>query len=208
MLGRLQRSDPNDYSFLLHGSDGFVYKRAERMSHLKAVADKCKGALLAKWCGARLGIEYFRDFHRRHPSFERFKAKRKQGAVKEPLFELAYKYLRIGAELPDEFPVREEVLYQLTRPEWIMNNYERVFSLLDELSAKYPTGRYGRRVANSRVELEELKKREQEQSQQAKTEQAKGGGVLAVVVPVAAGIFVVALVLVLWLKKKHSSCSK
>jgi len=201
-------SDPNDYSFLLHGSDGFVYKRAERMSHLKAVADKCKGALLAKWCGARLGVEKAKELWRKHPDGEQFMAKYRRGEIVEPLFENSYKYLRKGLELPDEVLTREEVLASIISAEIVRGDYDKALFYVKEMGEKYPQGRYGRRVANSRVELEELKKREQEQSQQAKTEQAKGGGVLAVVVPVAAGIFVVALVLVLWLKKKRSSCSK
>ena len=200
-------SEPEDYLFLIWGLVESS-ERAKRIARFKEVVSKCETTVLAKMAAACLGLEYFKDFHRKHPSFEEFKAKRKQAVAEEPLFDVAWKYLRMGAKLPDDFPIREKVLRMLVTTEWVTGNYEKVYSLLDELETKYPHGIYGKQVPNVRMELRELKKREMEQSQQAKMKQAKGGGLLAVVVQVAIGIFVVALVLVLWLKKKRSSCSK
>lgn len=201
-------SDPNDYKFLVDGSERFVYNRAERMSHLKAVVDQCKGTLLAKWAAARLGIERAKELWEKYPDGEQFMAKYRRSEIVEPLFENSYKYLGDALELPDEIPTREEVLASIISAEIVRGDYDKAVSYANEMGEKYPHGRYGRRAASARIELEELKKREIEQSQQAKMKQAKGSGLLAVVVPVAIGIFVVALVLVLWLKKKRSSCSK
>jgi hypothetical protein len=153
-------TDPNDIAFLLGG----VYKSPERVSHLEEVVNQCEGTLLAKWCAARLGLEYFEDFHKKHPSFVKFKAKLKKGQVQEPLFDKAHMYLTAGAKLPDEFPIREKVLYQLGRTEVIKDNYEKAFSLLDEMSAKYPKGKYGKRASRGKQELQEIKKREEGQS--------------------------------------------
>jgi hypothetical protein len=152
-------TDPNVIAFLLGG----VYKSPESVSHLEKVVNQCEGTLLAKWCAARLGLEYFEDFHKKHPSFVKFKAKLKKGQVEEPLFDKAHMYLTVGAKLPDEFPIREKVLFQLGRTEFIKNNYEKVFSLIDEMGAKYPKGEYGKRASGGKEELQRIKKREEGQ---------------------------------------------
>jgi len=110
-------SDPNDYKFLVDGSERFVYNRAERMSHLKAVADKCKGTLLAKWAAARLGIERAKELWEKYPDGEQFMAKYRRSEIVEPLFENSYKYLGDALELPDEIPTREEVLASIISAE-------------------------------------------------------------------------------------------
>lgn len=156
-------SDPNDYFFLEHGSHEDPNKRSERMSHLRLIVEQCEGTLYAKWAAARLGLEYFEDFHRKHPSFIKFKAKLQQGKIKETLFDKAHMYLAAGAKLPDEFPIREKVIFQLGRTEFIKNNYETVFSLIDEMGAKYPKGEYGKRMSGGREELQRIKKREEDQ---------------------------------------------
>ena len=153
-------SDPNDYSFLEFGTHEFKEKRSERISHLKKVVEQREGAVLAKWAAARLGLEYFEGFHNKHPSFQKFKALRKKNKVKDPLFEQARKYLEIGAKLPDEFPIREDILRQLTRIEYMDGNDKKAFSLIDELGTKYPKGKYGRKASEWKEELLELQKRE------------------------------------------------
>ncbi|MCK4823764.1 hypothetical protein KA005_48875, partial [bacterium] len=155
-------ADPKDFTFLLGG----VYKSPQTVSHLKEVVNQCEGTVLAKWAAARLGLEYFEEFHKKHPSFKDFKEQWEQGGIKEPLFSRALEYLSAGAELPDEFPIREKILYQLTRTEAIRGNYEKAFSLLDELGAKYPKGKYGKRSSSAKAELIELQKRELAQAPQ------------------------------------------
>jgi len=156
-------SDPNDYSFLEHGAYEDPNKRSVRISRLRLVVEQCEGTIYAKWAAARLGLEYFEDFHKKHPSFIKFKAKLNKDQVEEPLFDKAHLYLTAGAKLPDEFPIREKVLYQLGRTEVIKDNYEKAFSLLDELGAKYPKGKYGKRASKGKEELQRVKKREEHQ---------------------------------------------
>lgn len=155
--------DPNDYSFLEHGTYEDPNKRSLRISRLRQFVEQCEGTIYAKWAAARLGLEYFEDFHKKHPSFIKFKAKLQKNQVEEPLFDKAHMYLSAGAELPDQFPIPEKVLYQLGRTEVIKDNYERAFSLLDELSAKYPKGKYGKRASRAKQELQRIKKREENQ---------------------------------------------
>jgi len=199
-------SDPNDYFFLEHGEHEYREKRPERISHLQQVVDRCEGTVLAKWAAARLGLEYFEEFHKKHPSFEKFKAKHQQGQIEEPLFDQARKYLAAGARLADEFPIREKILYQLTRTEAIRGNYEKAFSLLDELGAKYSKGEYGKRASSAKAELQKLKERELEESPKSLLGQAWRSAILPVVAAAAVGIVVIGLILVL--KKKTSSRGK
>lgn len=156
-------SDPNDYSFLEYGAHEDPNKRSLRISRLRQVVEQCEGTIYAKWAAARLGLEYFEDFHRKHPSFIKFKAELQKNQVVEPLFDKAHMYLTLGAKLPDEFPIREKVLYQLGRTEVIKDNYKKAFSMLDELAAKYPKGKYGKRASRAKQELQRVKKREENQ---------------------------------------------
>ena len=203
-------SDPNDYKFLVDGSERFVYNRAERMSHLKAVADKCKGTLLAKWAAARLGIERAKELWEKYPDGEQFMAKYRRSEIVEPLFENSYKYLGDALELPDEIPTREEVLASIISAEIVRGDYDKAVSYANEMGEKYPHGRYGRRASDLKQQILEHKSHEMAQAPQVKLEQKQWSGLLAIIVPLVVGVFVVALVLilVLWLKKKRSSCSK
>jgi hypothetical protein len=156
-------SDPNDYFFLEYGAHEDPNKRSLRISRLRQVVEQCEGTIYAKWAAARLGLEYFEDFHKKHPSFIKFKAKLQKNQVEEPLFDKAHMYLSAGAELPDQFPTREKVLYQLVRTQVIKDNYQKAFSLLNELGAKYPKGEYGKRASKGRQELQRVKKRQESQ---------------------------------------------
>lgn len=199
-LSKLQKralsllSDPNDYRFLEYGSHEDPEKRIERVSHLKQVVNQCQGTLLAKWAAARLGLEYFDQFHKKHPSFEKFKSKHKQGQIQEPLLDQAHRYLVGGTTLPDEFQIREKVLYELSVTEYIKDNYEKAFSLLDELGAKYPKGKYGKKASSGKAELKELHELELGQSPNPPLGQASSHAALPVVVAaVAVGIVLMSL---------------
>lgn len=154
-------SDPNDYIFLEFGEHEYPERRLQRMANLGRVADKHPDSLLGKWCASRLGVEYFKDFQEEHPSFEKFKAKYREGKTEEPLFDRAAKYLGMGTGLPDEFALRENVLYSLSRAEFVKGDYERAASLLDELGAKYPYGEYGKRATRAKAELLSISKQEE-----------------------------------------------
>ena len=193
-------ADPKDFTFLLGG----VYKSPQTVSHLKEVVNQCEGTVLAKWAAARLGLEYFEEFHKKYPSFKDFKEQWEQGGIKEPLFSRASEYLAKGAGLPDEFPICEKVLYQLSRTEYIEGNYEKAFLLLDELRTKYPDGEYGRKASGWREELIELQRRELAQAPQPRV--SGWSRLLPLFLVIAAGIFLIAYLLVV--KKKASSRGK
>ena len=202
-------SDPNDFTFLLGG----VYEKSERsrvIAHLKNVVVQCNGTLLAKMAAARLGLDYFKEFHKKHPSFEKFKSKLEQGQIQEPLFDQAHKYLSAGYALPDELSIRDSVLGHLVETEFINGNYKKAISLVDELRTKYPDGEYGRKASmwkEELVELQELQERELGQSTKPPLGQSQRRIALPVVVAaVAVGIALIVLFLIF--KKKTTSRRK
>jgi len=198
--------DPNDIAFLLGG----VYKSPERISHLEEVVNQCEGTLLAKWCAARLGLEYFDQFHEKHPSFEKFKSKLEQGQIQEPLFDQAHKYLSAGYALPDELPIRDSVLGHLVETEYIDGNYKKAISLVDELRIKYPDGEYVRKASGWKKELIELQKlqdRDLGQSANPPLGQSRRNIALPVVVAaVAVGLVLIGIFLIF--KKKNTTPGK
>lgn len=210
-LSKLQKralsllSDPNDYHFLEYGSHEDPEKRIERISHLKQVVEQCQDTLLAKWAAARLGLEYYEDFHKKHSSFEKFKSKLEQGQIQEPLFDKAHKYLSAGYGLPGEFPVREQVLYELSVTEYIKDNYKKAFSLLDELGSKYPTGKYGKRASSGKAELQELQERELGQSTNPPLGQSRRKIALPIVVAAVATVIVLIVLFCIFKKKPRRS---
>lgn len=191
-------SDPDDYVFLEFGGHGDRGERLERISRLRQVIEQCGGTLLGRLAAARLGVEYFKQFHEKHPSFEKFKSEYVQGAVEEPLFELSYKYLTIGAELPDEFPIRPETLSQLSRVEYMRGNLKKAISLIDETAKKYPHTEYGRKAI--KAQKEELPKLvEREQPSPALWTR------VSLLIGAAAGMIILCLVLLLRRKARNSS---
>ncbi len=193
-------ADPKDFAFLMGG----IYKSPERISHLQQVVRQCKGTLLAKWCAARLGLEYFKEFQKKHTSLEKFKAKHEQGQIQEPLFDQAHKYLSAGYELPDEFPIRDSVLGHLAETKFVDGNYKKAISLVDELRAKYPHGEYGRKARGWKEDLVELQEGELAQTSQPQVRSRRH--VLPVLLVVAAGISLIGYLLLL--RKKAISRSK
>ncbi|NLW85015.1 MAG: hypothetical protein GXY41_11540 [Phycisphaerae bacterium] len=153
-------SDPNDYFFLGFGSRVHGEKHSETILHLEEVVRRCPETVLAKWCEARLGLEYFKDFEKKHRSIMRFRSAKTQGQIQEPLFDKAHLYLTKGAALPDDFPIREEVLLQLGVAEFINNDLIKANSILDELATKYPNSEYGKQAVKAKAELQEIQHRE------------------------------------------------
>jgi len=156
-------SDPNDYFFLEFGDHFNTNKHSESISRLEEVARQYPDAILGKWCAARLGLEYFGEFHKKHPSHEKFRASKIRGQIQEPLFDRAHLYLTKGAALPDEFPIREKVLLELSVTEFINNELIRANFILDELATKYPQSKYGKKAVQGKAELEDLNRRESAQ---------------------------------------------
>jgi hypothetical protein len=116
------------------------------LERFKQVVEQCPDTMLAKMDAAQLGLNYFEEFHQKHPSFEKFKAEYQTGKIQEPLFEQSLKYLSIGAEVPDEFPIRQAVLGNLSSVEFMKSNLKQAFSLITELATKYPNSEYGKKA--------------------------------------------------------------
>jgi hypothetical protein len=113
-------------------------------------------------------------------------------------------YLAMGTGLPDEFAIRENVLFSLSRAEFIKGDYEKAASLLDELAAKYPHGEYGKRATRAKAELLELQKRKPVQAPRPWV--SGWSRLLPLFFVIAAGIFLIAYLLVV--KKRASSLGK
>jgi len=208
-LGRKALSlltDPKDIAFLLGG----VYKSPESLSHLKEVVNQCEDTLLAKWCAARLGLEYVKEFQAKYSSSEKVKALVHKGLDEEPLFEMAHTYLTLGSVLSDDFPIRAEVLTGLARTKYVRGDCEKAVMLLEELAEKYPESEDGRKASRWKeelLELQELQERESGQSKNPPLGQASSHSALPVVVAaVAVGIVLMSLFFIF--KKKQISQGK
>ena len=70
------------------------------LDRYKQMVEQCPETMIAKMAMAMLGIEYFKDFHKKHPSFEDFREEYKSGKMQEPLLEQSEKHLIISSKLP------------------------------------------------------------------------------------------------------------
>jgi hypothetical protein len=145
-------SNPTDYYFLMFGNNNGIEDTSESILHLQKVVEYNENILLAKWAAARLGIEYFRKLNQKHPSFETFRLEYIAGNIKEPLLEQSRKYLQIGAELPDEFPLRQEDLLNLSKVEFMEDNLKKAVSIIDEIATKYQYSKYGTQAIKAQKE--------------------------------------------------------
>ncbi len=177
------------------------------LNRFEQIIEQCGDTMIAKIAAAQLGIMYFKDFHEKYFSFEDFREEYKTGNVQEPLFEKSLKYLTIGSQLPDEFPIRQEVLFQLSRIEFMQNNLDKSISLIDEIASKYPNTEYGKQAIKAQQEEIPKLKTEiggtPEQVQVTKEEQTQKKP-LGVALPIAgAAVAVIAIAgLILFTRKK------
>jgi hypothetical protein len=157
-------SDPNDYVFLM-GERGGMFKknnayRSKVKSRLKSLVDQSSQTLLAKWAAARLGLEYYEE-----EELEKVKTRREKKEVRKDIFVKTVKYLSIATKLPDDFPLRREVLYRLAEIEAEAeiesgrNNFTKALQYYDELIAKYPQSRYGESAASHKEEVLKFQKK-------------------------------------------------
>ena len=155
-------SDPNDFAFFSYGTYGsgdYFRNRPDRIQYLKKVVDEFEDTVLAQMIAAQIGVESSIQFQ--DTSYMFYDEERQKDLLDGSLFKQAHKYLTIGDKLPDEFPIREEVLKELGIAEFVKGNHEKAFALLDELSNKYPKGEHGRKASKGKQELIELQKRKQ-----------------------------------------------
>ncbi|MCJ7669909.1 MAG: hypothetical protein MUO61_05275 [Dehalococcoidia bacterium] len=152
--------DPNAALFMELGLYENEKTRVEAMSKLMQMTKQYGGHPLAKWSAGRLGLEYYKNFLTKYPMFNQLSSEQRSVAIKDELFTQATTLLDKATSLPDEFPLREEVLYKLSSAEYMDGNHKRTASLLDELAAKYPYGEYGKRAASAKKELLGLAKQQ------------------------------------------------
>jgi len=159
-------SDPNCYNLL---DDGKVLSGAvaERRQHLEGVFNQCADTLIGKWAGARVGIELVEELGRKYSPGEEFMRAYRKGEVKEPLVKRAYNCLSAGLDLPDGFPIREEVLLNMVNVEIIKGDYQRCVTYANELGLKYPAGRFGSKAAELLSDIERLKVEEPREGSEA-----------------------------------------
>jgi len=194
-------SDPDDYIFLEAGDYEYKENHSEGIDHLRQVVDQCGDTLLGKWAAARLGIENSRELERKYRDGEKFWADYREGRLKEPLLDQARSNLSQAARLPDEFPIREEVLYELPKMEMIEGHYNKALSLLDELARKYPSGEYGRRAEKAKEQLLQVMEREAAPLAESRPRYT----LLVVTLGILAGA---AVILAVYLAKTHAARSK
>jgi hypothetical protein len=149
-----------DYQYMIFGHAEEAITKKSSIINLEKVVDQCGDSFLARYSAARLGLDRFNDFQKKYPSFEKFMVKYQKDKTIEPLFDQAREYLRKGYDLPDECPIREEVLYQLGRIETIMKNYTKAISIVDELNTKYALGHYGKRAGRDKEEIIKLQQKD------------------------------------------------
>ena len=195
----LSLMSPEDRVYLRGG----VYKSPKTMSKLEEVVRKCKGTVLAQMAAARLGLDYFGEFERKRPDTQNFLTEYRQGKANEPLFMNACKYLAIGAQLPARFPIREKVLWVLAGNEVVKNNYEKAFSLLDDLGKNFPQGEHGERASSAKEDLEQFREQELAMAPIANATPSSKSYTLWII---GSGVVVIAAVLLVW-KSRRRLCS-
>lgn len=145
-------SDPNDFAFLMHG----LYESKASKECLEQITSQHKGTLLAKLAAARLGIEYSKTLQKKYSNGEDFKANYNEGRIVEPLVAKSYSYLLAAIGIPDEFPVKEEVLFHLISLEILKENYQKAVIYANELGERYSKGKYGKNAAKIRNQILEF----------------------------------------------------
>lgn len=195
-------SGATDCHYLVSHEDKLGEDRKEIKERFRKVVEQCEGTLLSKWCAGRLGIDYFREFMKKHPSFVKTRALYKEGTLEDALFDKSCEYLELGSDLPDELPVREHILYDFSQAECVKGNYDKALMLIDEIGRKYPEGKYGRRAASQRAELEQFRDDELAETRQPEVEESSRRRLTAVLWPVGVGVMLVGLAVVLLLKGK------
>ena len=156
-------SNPDDFIFLLGGvcEKG---QKIERINNLERIINQCDGTMLANWSAARLGIETEKELEKKYPDGETFMAQYRFGQIQEPLVEKAFTYLSTARDLPDAFPIREEVLYRSISIAILREEYNEALAFCDDLLEKYPKGVYGKRGSKAKEEIERLKEREERET--------------------------------------------
>lgn len=186
-------ADPKDRYFLMDGEDNET--RDARIAKLSEVVNQCENTLLGQIAAGRLGLEYYEDFYEKNRNLNDFRAKLKESGFEDPLLNKAEKYLAMAGGLPDDMPIREEVLYRYLQVEYTKGNDTKAMSIFDEFLAKYPLGDFGKKAAAGKVELQKIMDSELTQARQTEgpVDDADGKGKYVIAGIIAIFIFGLAL---------------
>jgi len=75
---------------------------------------------------------------KKYPNQTTFWNEYRQGKIAEPLVNQACAHFAKGLQLSDEFPIREEVLYNAISAELAKGDFAKALSYARELGKKYP----------------------------------------------------------------------
>ena len=131
--------------------EDYIHLQKEVLERFKQVIEQCPDTMIAKMAAAHVGMALNDEYAR----------KRQTTNIEEwdklkPLKEKSVKYFQIGLKLPDEFQIRETILYMLAELEFRKDekNYMQAKSYLEEITEKYPYGRWGKTAISG---IEEVK---------------------------------------------------
>lgn len=149
-------ADPKTVVFIECGQFDNPADRAAVVDCLTRLIDRHPQSALGRWAAARLGIDAYNRFIEQHKGFVHLSPHDKQLAIQEPLFDDAGRYLSHAQKLQDAFPLREEVLFRLSSVFFAEGRFDASTALLEELEAKYPTGRLARFAPELRAERQRM----------------------------------------------------
>ena len=142
---------PQDYLMLEFGVSENQKIRLDTLSRFIKIFSKYPNTLIGKWSAARLGLESYKDYLETITSDKT--NNQSLSSVQAELLMKSIAYLENARKLPDAIPVREEVLYKLGRIESLKGNQKNAKAIFQELSNKYPFGKYGRIISKEHISL-------------------------------------------------------
>ena len=148
--------DPNYCDFLM-GRENNLYENSDfhfkMISNLKRIVNDQPDSLIANLAAARIGMELYREYEQKRIDYRLGNT----NTLKQ-LWAESVPYLEKGLKLPDDFLIREKILFSLAESEIEIGekDYTKAISYLEELSTKYPNGRFGKSAVSG---IEEVKER-------------------------------------------------
>jgi len=194
-------SGERDLIFLGYSDYDFFKDYPEVLERFKEVVYKCGETMIAKMAAALIGMYLYNEYEE-----QRLEANLMNQEKPTALRRQAIEYLQKGLELPDEFHIRETILFMLAESDFEEDkrDYLQAKSYLEELSAKYPHGRFGKSAESG---IEEVKTMMANDPNWANRAQQIDNKPLGVVLPVAAAAIAGVLIagFVLFFRKKQKS---
>lgn len=132
-----------DVSFLLYGMQ--EVDPSTIVDQLQAVAELANEPI-GQLAAARVGIWHLEKFCKKHRDLEQFRQNQDKDPAAGELLDKAKHYLDVGNMLPDAYPMRQEVLYGLSRVAFAKGDDVAAATFAKELRGKYPRSSADKRV--------------------------------------------------------------